>query len=118
MCEDMYAWSTQNCHDPVSEVLELVMKSNEKELNVEQVFSPEERKLWHERGLKEWEQWIKMYSHPTSVARTAGSEIVNLSAPMRYVRTVKKRNGDNVLSAQEPVAHSWALGSTVWSIQD
>ena len=52
MCKDIYSsWSTQNCHGPVSEVYELVMKSNQKELNG-QIFSPEEQKLWHEGDVK------------------------------------------------------------------
>ena len=32
MCKEVYAsWSTQNCHDLVSEFFELVMKSNQKD---------------------------------------------------------------------------------------
>ena len=59
MCKEKYASSSaQNWHDPVSESDELVMKSNQKELDG-QCFSPEERKLSDESDLKEWKQWIK-----------------------------------------------------------
>ena len=52
LCEEMYTfWSTQKCHDPVSEVYELVMKSNQKELN-------EERKLRHESDLRAWKPYL------------------------------------------------------------
>ena len=52
---DIYvSWSAQNWHGPESEAYELVMKTNQKDLD-EQLFSLQERTLWDESDLKEME---------------------------------------------------------------
>ena len=106
-------WYTQEYHDPVSHAYELVMKPNQKELSGK-FFLLEERNLWHGGDLRVWTRWIKngcVCVLPEWQERLIAKTSI-ISAPIRYVRTAKKRRQCSAID------HSWTLRSTIWTTQD